>query len=528
MEGALDGVLRGLVAQHGHRRVDVGATAGLHRDVEELPADHLGAAVVEHLERRPPRARRQAAPAQQLVGPGQQQVAEQDRRGGAVLLRVAAPRPRPVRGREGAVRGRAAAAGVGGVHVVVVDQRAGVQQLQRGTRTQQRVLVGRPRAHRPVAPPAEGGPEALAAGHAAPGLLEQVRGVGAERSDPLGPSRRGTRRGSSATARGRPSPPVTRPTTSWFEASGPLAPSLRPCRGRSTSRKSVGELVREGERSISFEFMPPKDDAGVEQLWSAIRELEPYQPTFVSVTYGAGGSTRDTTVAITGRIARETTLRADGPPDVRRPLPGGAARHPGVLPRRRRPRRARAARRPQGGPRADVDAHPRRPDLRQRAGGAGPRAGRLQRRGGGLPRGPPVGGLEGRRRPGAGGQGRGGRGVRDHPAVLPRRRLRRPRRPGPRARLRPADPAGHHADHQPQARSAGWPSFSGADLPDEVAVAVRRHASSRPTYAAWASRSPPSCASRCSSWARRGCTSTRSTGRGRRWRSSRRCGSRSR
>ena len=58
--------------------------------------------------------------------------------------------------------------------------------------------------------------------------------------------------------------------------------------------------------------MPPKDEAGVEQLWSAIRDLEPYQPTFVSVTYGAGGTTRDTTVAITGRIARETSMRAMG------------------------------------------------------------------------------------------------------------------------------------------------------------------------------------------------------------------------
>ncbi|MFC6285582.1 methylenetetrahydrofolate reductase [NAD(P)H] [Nocardioides sp. GCM10027113] len=75
---------------------------------------------------------------------------------------------------------------------------------------------------------------------------------------------------------------------------------------------SIGELIREGERSISFEFMPPRDEAGVEQLWQAIRDLEPYAPTFVSVTYGAGGTTRDTTVQITGRIARETSLRAMG------------------------------------------------------------------------------------------------------------------------------------------------------------------------------------------------------------------------
>jgi methylenetetrahydrofolate reductase (NADPH) len=79
-----------------------------------------------------------------------------------------------------------------------------------------------------------------------------------------------------------------------------------------TDTPTIGQLVREGERSISFEFMPPRDAAGVEQLWSAIRDLEPYAPTFVSVTYGAGGSTRETTVQITGRIARETSLRAMG------------------------------------------------------------------------------------------------------------------------------------------------------------------------------------------------------------------------
>ncbi len=70
----------------------------------------------------------------------------------------------------------------------------------------------------------------------------------------------------------------------------------------------IGDLVRESGRSFSFEFFPPKDEAGEAQLWQAIRDLEPYRPTFVSVTYGAGGSTRDTTVALTGRIAKETSL----------------------------------------------------------------------------------------------------------------------------------------------------------------------------------------------------------------------------
>jgi methylenetetrahydrofolate reductase (NADPH) len=70
----------------------------------------------------------------------------------------------------------------------------------------------------------------------------------------------------------------------------------------------MAELIGQGERSFSFEFFPPKDAAGEEQLWRAISDLEPYRPTFVSVTYGAGGSTRDSTVRITGRIARETSL----------------------------------------------------------------------------------------------------------------------------------------------------------------------------------------------------------------------------
>ena len=72
--------------------------------------------------------------------------------------------------------------------------------------------------------------------------------------------------------------------------------------------RSIGELVRQGGRSFSFEFFPPKDDEGEEVLWRSISELEPLGPTFVSVTYGAGGSTRGRTVAITGRIARETSM----------------------------------------------------------------------------------------------------------------------------------------------------------------------------------------------------------------------------
>lgn len=70
----------------------------------------------------------------------------------------------------------------------------------------------------------------------------------------------------------------------------------------------VSDLLATGERSFSFEFFPPKNDAGVTALWRALRELESLRPTFVSVTYGAGGSSRDTTIDITHRIARETTM----------------------------------------------------------------------------------------------------------------------------------------------------------------------------------------------------------------------------
>ena len=63
-----------------------------------------------------------------------------------------------------------------------------------------------------------------------------------------------------------------------------------------------------GETRISFEFFPPKSDEAEETLWQAIRRLEPLNPSFVSVTYGAGGSTRERTHRTVLRIIEETAI----------------------------------------------------------------------------------------------------------------------------------------------------------------------------------------------------------------------------
>lgn len=65
-----------------------------------------------------------------------------------------------------------------------------------------------------------------------------------------------------------------------------------------------------GDLNVSFEFFPPKTEKMEEQLWSAIGTLTPLAPKFVSVTYGAGGSTRERTHNTVARIARETPLSA--------------------------------------------------------------------------------------------------------------------------------------------------------------------------------------------------------------------------
>ena len=72
----------------------------------------------------------------------------------------------------------------------------------------------------------------------------------------------------------------------------------------------IDQALEDVRPCFSFEFFPPKTDEGMENLWNALTELREDEPTYVSVTYGAGGTTRDRTIDITKRIKKELGIEA--------------------------------------------------------------------------------------------------------------------------------------------------------------------------------------------------------------------------
>src|SRR5436305_3383715 len=72
----------------------------------------------------------------------------------------------------------------------------------------------------------------------------------------------------------------------------------------------IDELLTRQKPTISFEFFPPKTEQGFTQLYQTIEDLKPLRPSYVSVTYGAGGSTRQKTVDLVERIQRELAIRS--------------------------------------------------------------------------------------------------------------------------------------------------------------------------------------------------------------------------
>jgi methylenetetrahydrofolate reductase (NADPH) len=72
----------------------------------------------------------------------------------------------------------------------------------------------------------------------------------------------------------------------------------------------IDQILGKGKPAVSFEFFPPKTEAGFTQLYQTIEELKPIDPSYVSVTYGAGGSTRQKTVDLVEKIQRDAGIRA--------------------------------------------------------------------------------------------------------------------------------------------------------------------------------------------------------------------------
>lgn len=89
-----------------------------------------------------------------------------------------------------------------------------------------------------------------------------------------------------------------------------MTPALDPRHEEFTAHDTPLFASLPGDVNVSFEFFPPKTEKMEEKLWQAVTELKPLAPSFVSVTYGAGGSTRERTHATVARIIAEAQIPA--------------------------------------------------------------------------------------------------------------------------------------------------------------------------------------------------------------------------
>ena len=225
----------------------------------------------------------------------------------------------------------------------------------------------------------------------------------------------------------------------------------------------IADLLADGP-TFSFEFFPPKNEAEQATLVRTLRELEPLEPSFVSVTYRGGRESRRRTHDLVVGMLRTTTLTPMAHLTCVVHSRAGAGRDPRRLPQGGHRERARPRRRParRGRPRAPASSptrsswsswprrsagsrsawppipscHPRSPD---RATDRDHLAAKLERR-----------------------------RLRHHPVLLPRRALPRPDRRPVGARRRQAGRARHHADHQPQLGRSAWPSCPAPRCPPEL------------------------------------------------------------
>ena len=278
----------------------------------------------------------------------------------------------------------------------------------------------------------------------------------------------------------------------------------------------IVDRLRTGPPCFSFEFFPPKSEEGVAQLFTTLKELADLQPGFVSVTYGAGGSTRQLTLELTSAIRRETGIEAmahltcvgHGRAELAEILQRlEAAGIENVLALRGDP--------PQG--QASFDSRARRLLAWQRAHAIHPRArtSLLPRRRV-LSRGAPR--VRWPRRGDRAHQAQGRRRCRvpDHAALLRQRVLLPLRRARPQGWHHLPDRTGPHADHQHRADRAHHAHVrrDGADAPagwrSRSARTIRRQCCSS------ASRTRRCRRPTCWRTARPACTSTRSTARARR------------